>query len=390
LEPDRILQYPFFMGAIFSVFLVPQAIALLNNPGVAPLSSVYRIFIYGALCAIMCSVGYRFKPKEQWLARLDGQVHPKRLFYSGLFLAIFGVLCQLALGVITIQTTASGTWTGPATIIYFFGGTIWPGISILLLHGLYWKKPNSLILAAFAISTIIPAIFDTGRRQPTAALLILICLGLFFTRRIIPPRLLVLLFVFITMFLILFIAQMRGEFWSSLFTGELMIEDFRNIYSGFHEGKILELRNAALITEHAEITGQYGYGRGFWDRIVFQYVPAQWFGRDFKSSLYLMSEQTNFQDLFAYKRPTGTTSTGLGDSFGEFSYFGCFIFGFIGYFFKHLWVSAVYRGSIYSQVLYMGLVGSALLGVTHGIGRFINELIFQLLCLFLIISLSKK
>jgi hypothetical protein len=390
LKPDRVLQYPFFMGAIFFAFLVPQATALLNNPGAAPLISVYRILIYGALCAIMCSIGYRFKPKEQWLAKLDGVINPKRLFYSGLFLAAFGTLCQLSLGVITIQTTSSGIWTGPATIIYLLASTIWPGISVLLLYGLYWRKPSSLILAALAASTILPAIIDSGRRQTTATLVILLCLGLFFTRRIIPPRFLVLLVIFITTFLILLFAQMRGGFWNSLFTGELVLEDFRNAYAGLQEGKILELRNAALITEYAELTGQYGYGTGFWNDIVFQYVPAQWFGRAFKDSLYLRLTRTNFQDLFYYQRPTGTTSTGLGDSFAEFSYFGCFIFGFIGYFFKHLWISAVYRTSIYSQILYMGLVSSALIAVTHGIGRFINEAIFQFICLLFIIRFSRE
>ena len=31
---ERIYQYPFFMGAIFLSFLVPQAFALVNNPAV--------------------------------------------------------------------------------------------------------------------------------------------------------------------------------------------------------------------------------------------------------------------------------------------------------------------------------------------------------------------
>lgn len=388
LKPERVLQYPFFMGGIFVAFLVPQAIVIIRYPGPAPITSIYRILLYGALCAVMCVIGYSFNVKEEWLASIDGVVNPHKLLKVGFILAIFGTLCQLILGNIEIETRYGG-WTGPATILAFLSGTIWFGFSIFLLHGLYWRRFYSIVLATLTFLVISPSIFDLGRRQITATTVIILGLALFFTRRILPPRWLVLVLILSTTFLIPVVGQMRGGFWGELFTGNLSFEDVRRPFERLQEGKTLELRNAALMAEQAVLTGRYGYGTGIWNSIVFQYVPAQWFGREFKESFYIRLVQPDFQNLFNYKRPTGTTFTGLGDSFQEFSYLGCLLFALIAYLFKYLWISSVYRNSIYAQILYMSLVSSALLAVTHGIGRFTNEAIFRLIMISIIIQFSR-
>ena len=307
VKPQRVLQYPFFMDSMFVAFLMPQATALVNNPGAAPISSVYRILFYASLCAMMCWLGYGLKPHSQWLDKLDGIPNPKRLAYAGIALSAFGTLCFLLLCTISIQKTSAGTWTGPATILLLFSGCGLTGVTILLLHGMYYRQRKSLIIAALAFSPFLPAILESGRRQLTATFFITIALAIFFTYRIIPPRWLVLTLVIATVALIPIVGLMRGGFWDALFSGTLTVAEVQAVFDELQEGKILELRNAALLAEGAEITGLYGYGSGFWNSIVFQYVPGQWFGQQFKSSLYIVLPSFDLQELFNYTTSAGTT-----------------------------------------------------------------------------------
>jgi hypothetical protein len=45
--------------------------------------------------------------------------------------------------------------------------------------------------------------------------------------------------------------------------------------------------------------------------------------------------------------------------------------------FKNLWTSLTVSNSIVSTLLYISLITPAMIGVTHGIGAFINQFIFN-------------
>jgi hypothetical protein len=80
----------------------------------------------------------------------------------------------------------------------------------------------------------------------------------------------------------------------------------------------------------------------------------------------------------------------MGDTYNQFGYLGCLVFAVIGCIFKTLWTSLVYRQSIVSSLLYIGLMGPAMVGITHGIGRFLQEFIFQVLVMYLIVRFSRE
>ena len=85
---ERIYQYPFFMGAIFISFLVPQAFALVENPGVLDQQSLERVLLMSSLCAIACWVGYQGKPNSRWLAKLNVDIDTHKLFRAAIFLMV--------------------------------------------------------------------------------------------------------------------------------------------------------------------------------------------------------------------------------------------------------------------------------------------------------------
>lgn len=393
IRVERIYQYPFFMGSMFLSFVLPQAFALTDNPGPVNQVALERVLLVSCLCAASCLIGYEFKPNRKWLAQLNIIVDERKLFRGGIVLMAQGWFFNFLLSRTTPDIAANGNWTGPATIYLFLAQVGNIAFGIFLLQA--WKRPNAIniICTVISASPLIDAVLK-GRRQPTMTLAIIIGLSLWLVHRRIPPRWLVITGISVMAFLIPLFGALRGDFWNLVFSGnwQAVISSAQNAFAIQQKGEILELRNAALFMDVVDKTGLYGYGGGWWDGIVFQYVPGQLVGFEFKKSL-----QFNFREkydelllnLYAYRIPNGTTPTGIADSFTEYGYFGCITFAFIGYIFKNLWISAVYYKSIFSRLLYLGLISPAMIGLTHGIGAFIQQAIFQVIFLSLVVHYSK-
>ena len=387
IRVERIHQYPFFMGSLFLSFILPQAFSLVSNPGAAITpEALERVLLVSCLCASACWIGYEIKPNPKWLAKLNIVLDEQKLFRAGIALMLQGYLFNILLNR-TIAASNGVVESGTsATIYYFFGNVIYIAFAIFLLQTL--KRPEPINLICTALSGWIPLqSLLIGRRQGTMTFIIFIGISLWLIHRYIPPRWAVITAVVMIAFLIPLFAEMRGEFWNLVFSGkwEEILAAGQRTFAGQQKGDILELRNAALLIDATEKTGLYGYGSGWWDSIIFQYVPGQIVGYEFKKSLQfnLVTSET-LKNLYGYEVTRGTTTTGVGDSFTEFGYFGCIIFAIIGYFFKHLWISAVYQKSTFSRLLYLGLVSPSMVGITHGIGRFWQEAIFQVSFAYLI------
>jgi hypothetical protein len=206
-------------------------------------------------------------------------------------------------------------------------------------------------------------------------------LSLYFFRRYVPPR-----WVALTILVFALLAiPLTGAYRNIAKTGDWnQIQELRpreNLKNLVEKGKILELRNAAMMMEAAVQTRQYAYGTDYWNTLVFRFVPAQLIGRTFKDSLQLKLSKSKqeLKSLYNYKMPNGSTPTGIGDAFVQFDYFGCLFFFIIAHLFKNLWNSSIYRNSIFSQIFYVSLVAPALLSVTHGTVRFLPDLLFRLI-----------
>jgi hypothetical protein len=394
IRTERVYQYPFFIGSMFSSFLLPQAFAIVNNPGVVSKEALERVLFYSSLCAAACFIGYRAKPNIRWLAKLNIAIDERKLFTAGIALTALGYFFNFMLSRTAIQLAANGNWTGPGTIYVFFAQVVNIAIGIFILQAL--KRPNiiNIIFTIIAVSPLIDSILK-GRRQPTMNLAIIIGISFWLIHRIKAPRWLIIVGIVSLTFLIPLFGALRGDFWNLAFSGhwQEVVTASQEAFEFLLKGDLLELRNATLLMDIAEKKSLYGFGTQYWDNIIFQYVPGQIVGFDVKKSFQFNLFDKYVQLLkstYGYSIPNGYTITGIGDSFMEFGYFGCFIFGLIGYLFKHLWISAVYNGSLFSQLLYIGLLSPAMLALTHGIGRFIQEAIFQTFFITLVVSYAKS
>ena len=73
-----------------------------------------------------------------------------------------------------------------------------------------------------------------------------------------------------------------------------------------------------------------------------------------------------------YRINAGTTATAIGDSFGQFGFFGSLFFFGQGWLFRKLWIRALSGDQILDQALYIGLIGPAMTSVTHSTSWFVQ------------------
>lgn len=390
IRPERVYQYPFFMGGIFVSFILPQAIALINKPGPVSQQALERVLLMSCLCAAMCWLGYQLPPSLNFIKKLDLAIDAKKFLHGGIVFVLIGYASSFLIFRLPEAVRENTQWTGIITIYVFFSTLIYPGFTIILLSTLRHPTVSKIILTAFAAALPLQIIILYGRREPTATLILTIGLSLYFIRRLVPPRWLVITFVIIALFAI----PLTGTYRAIAKTGDWNklqeIKPLESLESFVQEGEVLELRNAALLMDAAVQTQQYGYGIEYWNTLVFRFIPAQLVGKNLKILLQFETPKYDLKSMYGYKMITGITITGIGDSFTQFDYLGCLFFFISAILFKNLWLSSNYRNSIVSQIFYVSLFSPAMLSVTHGTVRFIPDLVFNFIFIAFLVIYSRQ
>ncbi|MBW4545034.1 MAG: hypothetical protein KME25_11390 [Symplocastrum torsivum CPER-KK1] len=378
------------MGGIFVSFILPQAIALINKPGPVSQEALERVFLMSCLCAAMCWFGYQLPPSRNLIKKLDLAIDTKKLFQGGIVFVLIGYVSYFLIMRQPEAARENTQWTGIITIYAFFSTLIYPGLTILLSSTLRHPTISKLILTAFAAALPLHTIILYGRREPTATFILTIGLSLYFIRKLVPPRWLVISFVVIALFAI----PLTGTYRAIAKTGDWSqlqeIQPLETLENFVKNQEILELKNAALLMDAAVRTNQYGYGIEYWNSLIFRFVPAQLVGANFKKLLQIELANYDLETLYRYKMTTGITITGIGDAFTQFDYMGCLFFFCLAWFFKTLWFSANYKNSITSQIFYVSLFSPSMLSVTHGTVGFIPDFVFNLIFLSLVIIYASR
>jgi hypothetical protein len=157
-----------------------------------------------------------------------------------------------------------------------------------------------------------------------------------------------------------------------------------NFSEFINQESVLELRNAAMLIEAARRCGEYEFGAGYWNHLIFRYVPAQLVGESLKQSLMIHRSRDQLEQELAgmdYVNPSGSTVTAMGDAFQQFGYFGCLFFVVAGMLFRRLWRMAVRPGALFAQLFYMQSCTSAMRAVTHWTLDFLPGLLYNLIFL---------
>jgi hypothetical protein len=265
-------------------------------------------------------------------------------------------------------------WTGIVVAYEFFARALTYGFIIAVLVYFMRQSPVALAVLLFDGAFYIQRIVMAGRRGVMLEFVAAIGLALWFQRRVIPPRLLVLAGLVVGALFINAIAQYRaattdaeGPNWNNV----LQIDLLGNFKQILDEGGY-EITNAVYIIEATERRSAFDFGTFNWNMLIFAYVPAQLVGATVKESFYLDLGLGNpmFEE-FMHVAHTGTTLTGMADAFGSFWYFGAMKFFLIAFIMRKFYLSAM-QGNLANQACYIFLLTPSLHTVTHHTQWFFN------------------
>ena len=381
--PERVYHYPYFMAAVFAVFVLPQAVSLVRFPGAAPEQAVRNVLLVTCLCLGACLPGYHLAAGPPAARRVSRAVDETRLFHAGLVFVACGLAFSHVLAHTDIQTNEFGGWTGPATIYGFFQQLCYPGFAICLMVAL--RQPGLFSIGSVLVAAVVPMqsiLF--GRREPAVLFLLTIGLTFYFQWGLKPARWIIATVLGFSLLAVPATAtyrrfQLEGD-WQAVRHIDLVshFKDFLN------EESVLELRNAAMLIEATRRSGEYELGAGYWNHLVFRYIPGQLLGAGFKESLMLPVHREGLERELSgmdYVNPTGSTVTAMGDSFQQFGYFGCLFFLGTGLFFRRLWPAAASRNALLAQLLYIQSCTCAMRAVTHWTLDFLPGLAYNFIFL---------
>ncbi|MBE9213410.1 hypothetical protein IQ247_12160 [Plectonema cf. radiosum LEGE 06105] len=380
----RFCQYPFLMGFTFITFLLPQAIGLINNPEVVPQRAVQQTLIMSCLCALMCWLGYQIKIPKKCLQKPSLQVDKNKLKIGAFIYACIGYIFWILVYSRPEAASLNQYWTGIITVYVFFANLLNIGFTILLLETIKQPKISNLLLLFIPSSILMYRVIFAGRRTTMVFIAFSIVCAFYFIKNQTTPRKIIILGLLIGTLIISSIHDYRmlvrvGE-WNKI-TEINPIQNLQAVVKQENQGMTLELRNAALVIDTVTQTGRYEWGSRYWNTLVFKWIPAQFLGSEFKKQLQLNLDLDYFDiwhQYYGYKHPKGSTSTGIGDSFSQFDYFGCLIFGIFAYFFKYLWYRSC-NGDYILQILYILLIPTAMTSLTHNTANFLPELLYYMI-----------
>jgi hypothetical protein len=390
-RPQLFYEYPYLMAAAFTAFILPQAYAAYQSEwGGWYLDAA---LIMSALCLAGCWFGYLPKAHPALLEKFNVRINPGRFFHGGVVLVAVGYYFTYRFGALEEEEITS-TLTGIGTIYLFFGALVYPGFAICFYCALNGQGPFAWAMTGIAAWVPLQAAIFYGRREPTVLFLLSLAMILFFLKGKRLPRLLVLGAVIAAMFAI----PATGEYRKS--AAENPLEAFQQLdfteqfNQYFTEDAPSEFKNAVTLIAVTIAHGDYEMGAGYWNRVIFRFVPAQFIGEGLKNSLMIGGKQRDYgeyvEDAVGFRIPMGSTVTGIGDSFNQFGLLGCLVFAGIAYLFKNIWVAANQPGGTVAQILYIQVSTTGMRALTHQTIDFLPGFIYSAIFIGLVALYAKE
>lgn len=403
-EKDRIYQFPTLAGVAWLGYIVPQAIGILNNPRSVP-SAVFRdgglelALLMSTFCAAMGFLGYVSRPRTARPPAPIAQYSCERLFVFGclLYVIAYGALHRLThlCGGYASYFLDGGAytlhWRGMPVVYSFFAQLAFPGLLLCLFSAL--NSRSVLKWSAVVVGCMYPlanAIF-LGRRQNTVVLLLILAITTFLVKKWAPPRLISVAAMIIGALSIALAPAYRANIQMGGRQGNLADINVRQRVVDKLEGRSTWVfENAVVQMAAVRRAGEYGMGRGLYNRFVRLLVPRLIVGEKIKEQLPLQAPDHRDLTWKYYRWVTkyGTYSTGACDAFREFWFFGALVFFVIGRGFRFIWDRAYLAGSIPAKLAYVSLCVIAMTSVVNNIGAIPAQLVTILTLLTPVICLS--
>lgn len=379
---NGILELPFLSALVFFGYLLPQIFAVSNSRFLPPGGALERSIVMSILCLLGTYWGFYCSSKKSKLF-YSWEFNYNKMLIGAYALTVFGIYFFRKVGELSAEVSleTGGQWSGPITIYVFLSGFLTVGLAISVMLYMYKPKISALICASLGILIYLDRIILQGRRSAMVELFIIIFFSIWFKRRYLPSKSIILTILFGGIIL----ANSIGDYRSTLlkedrttWTGSgvsevLKIDYIGNFKRAFTEGGG-DWRNAISTIYFTDKDLNFDYGLSLWNNIVHRYVPGQIVGNDLKQSL-VFDLATSSAVKSIYAGTVGTMVTGVAVSYSSFWYFGSFMFFIISFIFGR-WYRGALDGNLSLQLVVILLAYPAILAYPSSTNQFFINLIF--------------
>ncbi len=402
----RYNQFPFWAGVISMGWFFPQAVGGYINISRFPGDAYADAMLFATLCSLALWIGFdlaaKHAPARQGWLGFDFQL--RRLYWAGAVLCAFGFFFQMKLWSLPEEMLEASQWSG-ATVKYLFLASVFKFgfivLWLLLLNRKKWLEPKLLVFIVPSLLLLFDAAVLRGRRAEIMNLVAYIFVSLWLVRRVALPRWMIISGLAGGLLLVNGIGTYRAimedeDLPLSDRLSKAAEADYIAHFQENLEESGSEFKNYVFYRQIYAEEALYDLGGDHWNRLVFNFVPAQIFGRDFKESLMLQAlleaddHRILAQDRYGHMAKTGATSTGYTDAFASFSWLGFLKFLLVGGIMGTLYRYAM-QGRLLGQLLYVYMLGPAMHAITHGTHRvLVSEWIYFFLLCFPVLWWAKS
>src|SRR5687768_14036983 len=187
IHSEKFFEYPYFMAATFTGFIMPQAYGLLGHVEYWPTDALATTFLMCFFSVCACWLGYQVRLNPRLLRQLSVRLNPGRILHGGILFVLIGFYFNHLIA--QLPDEAKGTsWTGVVTIYLFFASTIYLGFAICFYHAMRWSGWLAWLFTALAAVIPVEAALFYGRREPTVLFVFSLALVLYFAKGKRPSR----------------------------------------------------------------------------------------------------------------------------------------------------------------------------------------------------------
>ena len=378
-EPARMYQFPFWAAAVFVGFIVAPLLGLLRADYLPELALERYIFMC-FLCLLMCWLG-DFTAQRRGSRNIKStEYDPTRWLAGAILLILVGGLAFIKSR--SLFQNEFDMSTGITVAFNFFVTLLRYGFIMALIHLLRSRSRYALVLVLLAALFYLDRIVFLGRRRDAVEFAFVLAGSVWFVLHKSVPRPVIIGGILVGTLVLystgayrsIAVSRSGERDWSRLRDINI-VDTFKNVTT---EGSSETVAGIYLTAACADDMA-FDFGLNHWNGLVFNYVPAQVFGSEFKESFYLPVPNVSeiaFRN-YGYIKPTGSTVTGMMDCYGSFWYFGCLNFFLIAYIMRRLYRRAI-AGNIIAQSIYLFMMTNALHTITHSTTWFVSPWVHML------------
>ncbi|TIL62938.1 MAG: oligosaccharide repeat unit polymerase [Mesorhizobium sp.] len=363
IQPHGYLKLPPLCAAVYGGWLLPQLWQLRGQLGNLDATYLAILNLFFAACLFSVHIGWHWgvRAEAYQLARIPVRVFASQRDISRVtgLVTLVAWSMWIAMGMRSLDERNETMWSGPLTIMYFFLNLKMLSMFLSTYLLLRFKSRVAVLLFLANAALYFPLVLVYFRRRAMLELFIALSLAFWFARRAVLPRVGVLLGMPVGTIVVFAVGALRGLArgdgtleWRMPSFADISAIDFWSLTPFVSDQQSPEVTNAFYLVRLSSELGYHTFGASSWNRLVFQWVPAQIVGADLKNALMIDADVGGaLVNTFNYSGRTGSTSTAMAQAYVEFGPFGIVFFVATAYVLARWWVRAN-RGSVWAMTLY--------------------------------------